>query len=270
MKAISLASSKGGSGKTTTTLNLGMALAEKGRSTLIVDLDPQGAIGLSLARGDAEWTGLAEHLIGNLDLEAALFATKVPTLTLLPRGRLDPMNVPAYEDVLRHKEALPNILQTLPARFDYVLLDTPSGLGTITRAALAASDYILVPLQAEPLAMRSIGQILRVIAGVRESENPRLELLGILATMVQLNQNASFAVMCRLWTGFEGVLETFIPRAEVFTRASEEGLPLAFLSGRPAPEVGRYEMLASEIETIIAHLSGPSGEVHEQPRRELV
>ena len=95
---ISLVSSKGGTGKTTTALNLALALAELGRRTLLCDLDPQGAIALALARGDTEWPGLAELALGAESLGAVVLETKVPTLEILPRGRLDPVDACTFEE----------------------------------------------------------------------------------------------------------------------------------------------------------------------------
>jgi chromosome partitioning protein len=267
---IALTSAKGGTGKTTTALNLAVALAEKGHSTLLVDLDPQGGVGLSLGKGDTELIGLAEVLGRQSSLDEALLSTKLSGLALLPRGRLDPIDVPDYEDALQSSTVLQGILNTLDERFRYVLLDTPSGLGKIPRAALAIANFVLLPLQADPLALRSVSQVLRVMAHVREHENPGLELLGILPTMVRLREDASLNVMNALWGGFSGVLETAIPRAEVFASASDKGLPVAFLAGPVSPEARRFELLAAEIDTIVAKRSGVTGEGHDRPQRTLL
>lgn len=267
---IVVASQKGGVGKTTISLHLALALAEHGRPTLLVDLDPQGGIGHSLAKGDTELAGLADRLMEQVQAHEALLPTKQPGLTLLPRGRLDPIDVCEFERVIHEPGVLNGLLSEVESAFDFVILDTPSGLGMVTRGALAAADFALVPVQASSLTLRSISQILRVIDHVRESENPRLNLLGILPTMVERDSEPSQAVMVDLWTGFSGVLDTIIPRADVFARASRSGLPIGFLGGRISPEVRRFDALATEVEALVSSIA-PTEDSHvEQEERQLL
>lgn len=267
---ISLVSSKGGTGKTTTALNLAVALAEKGRATVLVDLDPQGSIGHALARSEGEWDGLAEVLLGGIPVEQVLVQTKVPTLSILARGRLDVVDVREYEILLGSPERLGELMAQLLVGRQYVIVDCPSGLGIVTRAALASSGFALVPLQAEPLALRAVGQVLRVVQHVREQENPSLKLLGILATMVELRQDTSLSVMGTVWSELAGVLDTVVPRGEAFARASELGLPVSFMGGRTPPEARRFEILADEVERLVAEMTGAEGVDDEKVQRQLV
>ncbi|MEE4273399.1 MAG: ParA family protein [Thermoanaerobaculales bacterium] len=262
---IVLTSSKGGTGKTTTALNLAVALAERGRSTIVVDLDPQGAIGFFLAKEDGEWSGLAEVMISGAPAADALLPTSLPTLRILPRGRMDPVDTCEYEQQLHRSDILGTTLAAVEDEVDYVLLDTPSGLGPVTRAALAVGDFALLPLQAEPVAFRTMSQILRVLDHIRQNENPELKLLGILATMVRLDNDPSLNVMSSVWSGFGGVLDTVIPRADVFTEASELGVPLSFLGGGTRPEARRFTLLSDEIEARINRMTGVEDE--QEPRR---
>ena len=264
---IVLASSKGGTGKTTTALNLAVALAERGRNTVIADLDPQGAIGLSLAQEDSAWGGLAEVMIAGATPAEVLVATSLPTLRILPRGRIDPVDAWEFELQLHREGRLGGILDEVEAEVDYTILDTPSGLGPVTRAALAVAHWALLPLQAEPASLRTLSQTLRVIDHVRSHENPRLELLGILPTMVQLDQDPSLNVMSAVWSGFGGVLDTVIPRSEVFIRATEIGIPLSFLGGSIRPEARRFTLLSDEIE---ARINAITGVEDDQEHRRLV
>lgn len=267
---ISLISSKGGAGKTTIALNLSVALSERGHSTLLVDLDPLGAVGLALDRGDTEWSGLAEVLMKKASFDDALIKTKIKTLSILPRGRLDPVNVCNYEKALNSTEHVKEIIKWGSKNFEYIILDTPSGLGMISRAVLLVSNYVIIPLQAEHLSLRSISQVLRVLNHVKEKENHKLKLLGILMTMVHVGQESSLNVLHKAWTGLGGILDTIIPRADAFAKASEKGLPVAFLSKKRLPEARRFDLLAEEIHTIIASDTKKTGESDEKVPREFI
>ena len=270
MRRICIASQKGGVGKTTVALNLAVAMAERGRKTLLADLDPQGGIGLSLARGDTTLPGLADLLMGEVSPGEALLPTKLPGLTLLPRGRLDAVDACEYEQALFGPGVLEGALGQVAGPFDVVLLDTPSGLGLVTRAAFGVSDYVLVPFQTEALALRSLTQILRVIEHVSEKENPRLKLLGILPTMVEKSRGGSLSILGEIWSGFSGVLESVVPRVDSFSEASRAGVPVSFLEGPVSPEARRFELLAAELEQVMERLEGSEGSHEARPRRELL
>ncbi len=151
-----------------------------------------------------------------------------------------------------------------------MVLDTPSGLGMPTRAALAVSDAVLLPLQAEPLALRSLTQAFQVIEHVKSKENPKLKFLGILPTMVDWANDPSMGVMTELWGRFAGVLETSIPRTAIFNAASNAGLPLGYLGGPVSPEARRFEMLAAELDGPLARMAGTEASSESRPQRQLL
>ena len=266
---LSVVSQKGGAGKTTVVLNLGLALAKRHR-VLIVDLDPQGGIALSLAKPDLAWAGLAELLMGSASIDQAIIQTKEGNLSILSRGRLDPADVCEFELALHQEGALGRVLADVEKGYDFVLIDTPAGMGMIPRAALQVTNFAMVTFQAEPLAMRSIGQVLRVIERVKADENPQLELVGILPTMVDAENQSSKTALWTMWSGMQGVLDNHIPRSDVFSKASEVGIPIAFLGGPSRPEVRRFDALAVEVENIIDRFTPKETEEPEGAYRELV
>jgi chromosome partitioning protein len=266
---ITIASQKGGDGKTTVALNLAAALAERRHRTLLVDLDPQGAIGHSLAVEDTAWKGLAERLINEASTEEVVMQTKLTDLSILPRGRLDPLDVCEFEKALYTPGVLAEVLDELTDDFEYCIIDTAAGLGMITRAAFLTSSFVLTPLQAEPLALRSLGQLLRVIEHIADQENPELKLLGILPVMVDLKSDSGISVMSELWSGFGGVMETVVPRNEIYGMASQEGVPVSFLGGVPSAEAWRFDSLAGEVERLLEEMSRKEA-VHERQTRYLI
>jgi len=269
-RRIAIVSQKGGVGKTTVALNVALAFAERGKRTLLVDLDPQGGIGHSLAKPDAELRGLADLLMAQADPKDAVLSTKLATLTLLPRGRLHPVDACDFEQAIFTPGVLERALEDTERGFDVAVLDAPSGIGMPTRGALRVADFALIPVRADPLAIRGLAQMLTVIDHVIAHENPRLKLLGLLPTMVDKEASVAMNVMVELWTGFASVLDTVIPHAEVFADAAQEGLPVDYLAGPARPEARRFELLAEELERTMDHLSGKDGSDVSRPRRELL
>ncbi len=267
-RRITIASQKGGVGKTTVALNLAVAFAERGRHTLLVDLDPQGGVGLSLARGETDLCGLAELLMHECEPDQAVLTTRLPTLRLLPRGRLDAADACEFEQALFSPGVLEGVLARCEAGSDLVVVDTPSGVGLVSRAALTVSDFALVPFQTEALSLRSVGQALRAIEHVRSRENPRLTLLGILPTMLDKGRPGALDVLGEIWRGFP-VLDSVVPEATLYASASERGLPVSFFAGRGSPEAYRFELLAGEIEALMLRSGGEVAREAE-PERELL
>lgn len=204
---IAVTNQKGGVGKTTTAINLGAALAEQGRYTLLADLDPQGglSLGLGLAAHDLDITiyniltdsripvaGVVHHIRAHLDLLPSNIDLAVAEFQLIAQmGR---------EYILR--EALQNVRET----YEYVILDCPPSLNLLTVNALTAADAIIVPLQVEYFAMRGLEQLMDVIARVRRRLNPALEVVGILPTMVDVRRLNDQTILQEVNKAYPGML----------------------------------------------------------------
>lgn len=249
MHVIALASQKGGVGKTTISLNLGLALARAGQRTLILELDAQGSVGLSLGLSDRARPGLAEVMTGAEPLAEVLQRTRDPQLQVLLVGRVDPATVGGFEEALTRGPVLPGLLTQLRPDFDVVVLDCPAGLGKVTTRALEAATHVLSPLQAEPLALRSLGQMLALVDRVRAERNPKLVLVGVVLSMFDRQAPASLEVAETLWTKFPDglILDTIIPRDQTFLEASLRGSPLLLMQKRPPPLSRVFDQLANDV-----------------------
>lgn len=267
---IAFASTKGGTGKTTLALNLAVALAESGVGTALVDLDPQGGLAHALARDDTEWQGLADVIAGDVSPEDAMMATKVDKLGLIPRGRLNPVHCAAYEHALATTRLLRDTLEVVDDRAEFIFVDCPSGLGPVTRSALRTVDWVVLPMQAEPAAIRAASQILEVMDHLRRNEGARVRLLGVVATMVDLSSDPSVNVMRTLWRDFGGVFETVIPRAPLFVAASQEGVPVSFMTRTQRSEGQRFNQLASEFLARVHEYRSPTAEEDSFEPRQLI
>jgi len=246
---LAVASQKGGVGKTTVALNLAHALSRRGWRTLLVDADPQGAVGWSVEGARADGRGLVRWLRGELALEEAALATREEGLRLLPfGGDDDDRDWESARSLLAEGALRWGLAEDAPGT-DVVVVDTPSGVWGPTREVLRQSDAVLVPLQAEPLAWRSLHQAVDAIEAVRGEGRP-LELAGVLLTMVATREEASLAVAQESWGSLpvELVLEAFVPRDPVFLRAAARGVPVALLERRPPPVAAVFDRVAAEVE----------------------
>ena len=162
---LSVVSQKGGVGKSTTAINLACALARRGRKTLLVDVDPQGAVrhGVGLA-GSGQPAGLADVLAGTHELQDVVLATPLPWLRVLLAGSVsDAVEHETYQAKVAGSPMLGELFARARGRGYVVIVDTPPGLGAVTRQVLAHSQHVIVPLQSEPLALQTTTQILRAI-----------------------------------------------------------------------------------------------------------
>nr|WP_246430926.1 ParA family protein [Prosthecobacter dejongeii] len=247
--AIATASQKGGVGKTTLCINLAYSLARRGWNTLLVDTDPQGGVGLSLARSTKAKQGFYDFLTGEKNFNKLVLSTRLPELQILPAGQYDacarqgwsPAEVPArLADLLRAAEL---------RGVDCLIIDTAAGLNGMSESVVKACDYVILPQQAEPLAVRSVPHMLETLSRFR-AEGAGVKVAGILLTMVMGENQISQKVVAELRALLPADLmfEQSIPRMGSFLEASAMGVPVALIKRNPPPEALIFDQIAAEIE----------------------
>jgi len=249
VKIIAVANQKGGVGKTTTSVNLSAALAERGVRVLIADLDPQGNASSALGLGDIEGQSLYRALIGARSVEELIVKTRIENLSAIP-GDLDMAG--AEIEVARMDEHMLQLRRALAplkasGTFDFLFLDCPPSLGILMSNALAAADEILVPIQCEYYALEGLGKLMGVTDQIRAcGANPGLAISGLLMTMFDNRTNLNPAVVKEVRDHFQEVaFDTLIPRTVRFGEAPSHGRTI-FEHDPLGPGAAAYRALAEE------------------------
>jgi chromosome partitioning protein len=248
-RIVALANQKGGVGKTTTTISLGAALAEAGQSVLLVDFDPQGgcALGLGIEPGSLDLSVYNALLDRNCDVEEVIQKTSIPNLDILPSNiDLAAAELMLVQEVAR-EQALRRVLTPLRVKYNFMLIDCPPSLGLLTINGLTAADSVLVPLECEYYALRGMGLLMDSIERIRERLNPELDILGIVATMLDNRTLHSREVLARVEEAFGPQLfQTHIRKTIRFAEAPVAGEPILTYApkSRGADE---YRALAQEV-----------------------
>ena len=234
-KIIAIANQKGGVGKTTTVVNLAAALSARKRAVLVVDLDPQAHATLGLGLEKQQGVSLYPVLLGEKPIADVIQPTKWNNLNVIP-SEVDlagaELEFGARADRLEMiKNALAPVKES--GAFDYIILDCPPSLGIVMTSSLVACDGVLIPIQAEFLAMDGLALITGSIERIRQSVNPALDLNGIVFTMVNGQARLTQDVIGEVRSHFgEKVYETTIPRNVRVSEAPSMGTPVVFLDPR--------------------------------------
>ncbi|HEY8452853.1 MAG: ParA family protein [Micromonosporaceae bacterium] len=248
-RIIAMANQKGGVGKTTTTINLGAALAEYGRRVLLVDFDPQGALSVGLGANphNLDLSIYNVLLQDDVKVEDVLIKTNVDGLHLLPANiDLSAAEIQLVSEVAREM-ALARVLRPLQKDYDFILIDCQPSLGLLAINALTCAHGVLIPLECEFFSLRGVALLLDTIDKVRERLNFDLELEGILATMYDSRTTHSRQVLQRVVEAFgDKVYQTVITKTVKFPESTVAGAPITVLD--PASSGARnYRQLAREV-----------------------
>lgn len=248
-RIISMVNQKGGVGKTTSTINLGAALAEAGRRVLLVDFDPQGALsaGFGANPHELDLTVYNVMMDRKVDIREVIQSTEFENIDLLPANiDLSAAEVQLVNEVAR-EQVLASALRKVENDYDVILIDCQPSLGLLTVNALTASHGVIIPLICEFFALRAVALLVDSIEKVQDRLNPKLEIDGVLATMFDSRTLHSKEVLARIIDAFgDKVFDTVIKRTVKFPDASVSAEPiLSYASNHPGAEA--YRQLAREL-----------------------
>ncbi|BBY97563.1 ParA family protein [Mycolicibacterium fallax] len=246
---IAMCNQKGGVGKTTSTINLGAALAEYGRRVLLVDLDPQGALsaGLGVPHYELEYTVHNLLVEPRVSVDQVLINTRVPGLDLVPSNiDLSAAEIQLVNEVGR-EQTLGRALYPLLDRYDYVLIDCQPSLGLLTVNGLACADGVIIPTECEYFSLRGLALLTDTVEKVHDRLNPRLSISGILITRYDARTVNAREVMARVVERFgDLVFDTVINRTVRFPETSVAGEPITSWAPK-STGAEAYRALAREV-----------------------
>jgi chromosome partitioning protein len=248
-KVVAMCNQKGGVGKTTSTINLGAALAEYGRRVLLVDMDPQGALSAGLGVPHYELDKTIHNVLvePRVSIDDVLLSTRVKHMDLVPSNiDLSAAEIQLVNEVGR-EQTLGRALHPVLDRYDYVLIDCQPSLGLLTVNGLACSDGVVIPTECEYFSLRGLALLTDTVDKVRDRLNPKLEISGILLTRYDPRTVNAREVMARVVERFgDLVFDTVVTRTVRFPETSVAGEPITTWAPKSAGAVA-YRALAREV-----------------------
>lgn len=247
VKIISICNQKGGTGKTTTAVNLSYSLATLGKKILLIDIDPQGnaTSGLGVNKSELDKT-IYELLLNRATVEEVIIKEVFPRLDIIPCN----INLTGAEielvGALSRETRLKKALSPIQENYDYIFIDSPPSLGLLTLNSLVASGSIIVPIQCEFYALEGVSQLLNTIGLVKEGLNSKLAIEGVVLTMADFRTNLTTEVINEIKGYFKDkVYKTIIPRNIRLSEAPSHGKPIPLYDSNSIGAI-RYEELAIE------------------------
>ena len=246
-KIIAIANQKGGVGKTTTAVNLSAALAEAGKKVLMTDLDPQGNTTSGLGSRVNERNSVYDAMMGRTPLAECIQKTEIKKLRLIGADiRLAGAEVELVS-VNDREFYLKRLLNAVRDDYDYIFVDCPPSLSLLTLNAMAAADTVLIPIQCEYYALEGVTSLMNTIQRVKRTFNPRLEIEGILLTMLDGRTNLGLQVVDQVKKHFKkAVFATMITRNVRLGEAPSHGEPINIYDPKSTGAMA-YQALAKEV-----------------------